>query len=150
MTYYQDLTPYEYSPDPLVDPRPLNVGWLSREMPFEKGVTSQQFKDRLLEFCSDELVINIMRGFHACEFCNLSYEQWADKRNKPGEKNHWASIGDGEIRVLGKSAVYAAPSLIYHYVIDHQYKPPDEFVEAVLTGTSPGSNEHRDLLGKYR
>ena len=28
--------------------------------------------------------------------------------------------------------VYAAPTLIWHYVTEHGYRPPDEFIDAVL------------------
>jgi hypothetical protein len=28
--------------------------------------------------------------------------------------------------------VFAAPSLVYHYVAAHDYRPPDEFIAAVL------------------
>ncbi len=150
MTYFKDLTPYGYlARDEPLAPKPLNVGWLSSQMPFEKGDTSQEFKDKLLKFCSDEFIVLIARGFHICEFCDLSSEQWfEEQKDKDGKKAHWASIGDGEIRVRGKLAVYAAPALIHHYVAQHQYRPPDEFIEAVLTG-EPESKEQRELLRKY-
>lgn len=150
MTYFKDLTPYEYFArhEPIF-PKPLNVGWLSNQMPFETGQTPQEFKDKLLKFCSDNFVVHIARGFHVCELCNLSSDQWMIKqRDRYGEKFHWASIGDGEIRVLRGSAVYAAPTLVYHYVVQHQYRPPDEFIEAILAG-EPDSKEQRELLSKY-
>ncbi len=150
MTYFKDLTPYEYLArgEPLA-PHPLNVGWLSDQMPFEKGETSQDFRDKLLKFCADEFIVNLARGFHVCEFCDLSFEGWfEEQKDKHGKTAHWASIGDGEIRVQGKSAVYAAPALIYHYVIQHQYKPPDEFIEAILAG-KPDSKEQQELFRKY-
>lgn len=147
MTYFKDLTPYQYSTrHEFLTPKPLNIGWLSVEALFETGFTSQDFKDKLLKFRSDEFIVFIARGFHACEFCNLSHEQWA--KDRYGDKAHWASIGDGEIRVLGKSAIYAAPALIYHYVVEHQYKPPDEFIEAILVG-EPDSMEQKELFRKY-
>jgi hypothetical protein len=37
-----------------------------------------------------------------------------------------------EIYVPGRNGIYVAPSLIYHYVVDHHYQPPAEFMEAVL------------------
>jgi hypothetical protein len=36
------------------------------------------------------------------------------------------------MRVAGESTVYAAPVLIHHYVVAHDYRPPDEFIAAVL------------------
>jgi hypothetical protein len=42
-------------------------------------------------------------------------------------------FGSAEIRVPGKgNIVFAAPEMIAHYVIMHEYRPPEEFIEAVL------------------
>ena len=38
---------------------------------------------------------------------------------------------------MGKGVVYAAPELIAHYVEDHGYLPPPEFVEAVRLSQGP-------------
>lgn len=153
MAYYEDLTPYVYfarqEPSGLVS---LNVGWLSSAEPFAKGETSLEFKEKLFQFCLDEYVVHIARGFHVCELCgDISSEQWhSEGQSRYGEKTHWLNIGDGEIRVIGKSVIYAAPTLIYHYVVEHQYKPPDEFMEAVLEGPSPESEEHKVLLKRFK
>jgi hypothetical protein len=43
-------------------------------------------------------------------------------------------MGNGEIRVPGLSGVvYVAPVLVAHYVEAHNYRPPDEFIQAVLS-----------------
>ena len=149
MTYFKDLTPYQYLANEPLTPKPLNIGWLNIEIPFETGFTSQEFQVKLLKFCSDEYIVLIARGFHPCEICKLSDEQWyEEQKGRYVDKAHWASIGDGEIRVLGNSAIYAAPALIYHYIVEHQYKPPDEFIEAVL-GSEPDSKEQKELFSKY-
>ena len=114
-------------------------------MPFQKGFTGQEFKEKLLRFCSDEFIVNLYRGYHTCEFCNLSDFQWYNEQNGKYRGAHWASIGNGEIRVLGPSVVYVAPALVYHYVSEHQYRPPDEFIEAVLSGEAD-SKEQKELL----
>ncbi len=37
-----------------------------------------------------------------------------------------------EVRVLGQNdKIYVAPALIYHYVKEHHYQPPEEFILAV-------------------
>lgn len=43
-------------------------------------------------------------------------------------------LGQAEIRVAGGDLIYAAPTLIYHYVEAHDYRPPVEFIERVLAG----------------
>jgi len=56
-------------------------------------------------------------------------------------------LGMAEIRVFAKSGkIYAAPNLIYHYVKDHSYAPPDPFVEAVLTTSRPPDPQYFEQL----
>ncbi len=39
-------------------------------------------------------------------------------------------VGGAEIRVTGSAGVtFAAPDMIIHYVTDHGYRPPDEFLD---------------------
>lgn len=144
MAYFKDLTPYEYYKP---EANTLNVGWLGAGQRFSKGKTAQAFKDKLFAYCLDEYVIHIARGFHQCEFCTMSVEEWVKPRY--GDKAHWLNLGDGEIRVIGESVIYAAPTLIYHYVVEHRYKPPEEFIQAVLTGPDPVSEQHAELLKKF-
>jgi hypothetical protein len=41
-------------------------------------------------------------------------------------------LGNGEIRIPdGPTAMFAAPTLIWHYVEAHGYRPPDRFIAAV-------------------
>ena len=146
MTYFKDLTPYTYTQ---VD-QSLNIGWLSVSEEYVIGETSLEFKEKLRQFCLDENVIKIMRGFQECEFCGLSSTDWARTHPSYGENSKWMSIGDGEIRVIGDGVIYAAPALIYHYIVEHQYQPPQEFIDAVLNGRQPDSSEHIALLNTYR
>jgi hypothetical protein len=146
MSYYKDLSLYSYHGNELS----LNIGWLSGSEELVAGETPVEFQERLHRFCLDENLVKVMRGFQECEFCGLSSSEWG--RNHPiyGENAGLMSIGDGEIRVIGRDVVYAAPALIYHYVVEHHYRPPQEFIDAVLTGPQPGSPEHNALLAEYR
>jgi hypothetical protein len=148
MAYFEDLTPYCYLYDQANQNNDaLNIGWLSDLYPFPQGETSHEFQEKLFAYCLDEFVVKIARGFHVCELCNISDDAWFEKRVSENPDNaHWAAIGDGEIRVIGATAIYAAPTLIYHYVVDHQYRPPDEFIDAVLNSPPPGSEAHKRLL----
>jgi hypothetical protein len=51
---------------------------------------------------------------------NPAWAKWAEQRSS-----------NGEIRVAGEQVVYAAPLLIIHYIEEHGYLPPAEFLEAV-------------------
>lgn len=146
MTYYEDLTPYEYGRDQ-PEAGTVNVGWLSRYRPFNKGETPDAFKARLFEFCLDGNLVRFTRGFHVCEFCGIAEGEWFEKHPQYDEGG--MGLGNGEIRVIGEGVVYAAPALIYHYVVQHGYRPPDEFVTAIMDGSGPDSQEHRALRGTY-
>jgi transposase len=56
-------------------------------------------------------------------------------------------LGTSEIRVLSRDGtIYAAPTLIYHYMKIHHYKPPEEFIRALYEGLTPSSQEYSDQL----
>lgn len=150
MPYIDDLTPnvvdYEF-----VGVKSLAVGWLDPQKPFRQGEVSQEFKARLCNFCSPDYLVWLTRGVHTCEICDVSPTGWIIKegilQTDAGLEAY--GFGNGEIRVFGKYAVFAAPRLIYHYVVEHKYKPPQEFIEAVLTGPQPGSKDYETLWKKW-
>lgn len=141
MTYFADLTPFAYNGQNENTDRPtLNAGWLDVSQLHPMGETSPEFQDRLFDFCLPEYMVHLCRGYHECQFCqNPSYMITVERGYKT------ADLGNGEIRVIGTSAIYAAPTLIYHYVVTHHYRPPKEFIEAVLTSPSPASEEYAAL-----
>jgi hypothetical protein len=114
MAYFADLTPYTYFHPEEEQPNTVNIGWLDRSQRFPTGPTGEEFRTKLGLLC--QLRVKQTRGFHPCYFCK--------GRNRP----HSSS----EMRVAGEGRVYAAPSLVQHYVTAHDYKPPDEFIAAVL------------------
>ena len=125
--YYPDLTPYCYFKSASSDGA-LNIGWLDNRNPFPTKRASETLLDALFERCLLYSVIQT-RGFHVCELCD-SPKHEPMKVFRHGQEN---SLGSAEIRVKGKDGrVYAAPTLIYHYVAAHDYDPPKEFVEALL------------------
>ena len=59
-------------------------------------------------------------------------------------------LGSQEIRILGSDGIiYAAPNLIYHYVVDHNYLPPKEFIEALINSPLPEAIEFLDHVKDY-
>ncbi|WP_225850303.1 hypothetical protein [Streptomyces sp. HPF1205] len=124
MTYYADLTPYTYESS---EQPALNVGWLSADEPFTKGVVAECVVDALKVLCARR--VNQMRGLHFCEFCDVLMPHI--KGGEKGEEE--ILLGSAEIHVCGDSGiVYAAPNLIVHYVMEHSYCPPAEFCSAVV------------------
>jgi hypothetical protein len=46
--------------------------------------------------------------------------------------------------------VYAAPNLVYHYVLAHSYKPPDEFLNALREEPRPPDEKYFQCLEKLQ
>ena len=115
--YYQDLTPYDYGG---WGKNVLNIGWLENGYDFPVGNFPE--KEELLEKLNSTEITHKCRGFHCCDFCTRPQPRGSQGMYE--SDNH----GNGEYRV-GK---YSAPVLITHYIETHGYKPPQEFIDAVI------------------
>jgi hypothetical protein len=142
MAYFPDLSSYEYEDVPS-GRSTVNVGWLDRSHPYPKGDVPATFTSKLWTLST--FAVDPSRGVHECEFCSnapvglLTVQRDAETLR----------LGSAEIRVFGNGErVYAAPNLLYHYVVAHQYRPPDEFIEAVLTGPLPPDEAYINRLRK--
>jgi hypothetical protein len=130
--HFEDLTPYAYMDSPPT-PGLVNVGWLEKGRRYPRGAVPEGFADRLFERCRRR--VNATRGYHACSLCRRVDDLMGLRVTRGGDE---LRLGSAEIRVEGKDGVvYAAPNLVYHYVVDHDYRPPDGFVDAVLAGSAP-------------
>ena len=86
MTYYADLTSYEYQPE-LARPRMWNVGWLDGVHPYPQGPLPAEFVAWLWAFCRSPLYVT--RGWHECELCAT-----------PVDGLFWVGLGFGVFFVL--------------------------------------------------
>ncbi|MEV0192247.1 hypothetical protein AB0I39_27410 [Kitasatospora purpeofusca] len=154
MTFYEDMSPYSYwkRGDIFTDKTTglrfltfepayerLNIGWLSDDQPWASGPVPPAFVESLTA-ALDVQAVNELMGLHECEFCPpldmSSYEPL------PGHQR--SSVGTGEIRIPFKpGSAFAAPTLIGHYVIDHGYRPPAPFIDAVLAFDPRGTSSAR-------
>lgn len=126
MTYYSDLTEYSYLASDAV-PGGINVGWLDSEHSFPTGSVKPQVMEALLKRCAKGE--GGTRGWHACPFCSNS--PMGLRVSYIGREY---TLGSAEIRVpSGNGTIYVAPNLIIHYIREHGYRPPDEFIRALLT-----------------
>ncbi|MEO3784032.1 hypothetical protein ABGB12_11920 [Actinocorallia sp. B10E7] len=116
--FYNPTVPTEYC---LVFPavyKRLNVGWLERGHPYEMGPVPAELVGTLADITAIQQV-NPRLGIHECDLCD--------------EPQRLPLLGTSEIRIPGHhDVVYAAPNLIVHYVAAHGYRPPAEFIAAVL------------------
>lgn len=124
MAYYEDLTAYNYHH---YCEKEMNVGWLKKGQPFTIGKYPDGLTDKLKMYGENHAVFQT-KGFHCCEFCGDSY-------------------GSNELRVIScEGVVYACPGMIIHYIENHDYLPPQEFIDAVLSGPEPGSEEYNNIV----
>jgi hypothetical protein len=121
--YYPDLTPYDYGMTEYEDA--LNIGWV--EMGHEFPIGDFPEKQELLRKLRLKNVENLYRGWHSCEYC----EPW--DKSEPGHTYliHDRS-GNGEYIVQWNGKTYSSPILIVHYIETHNYRPPQEFIDAVM------------------
>jgi hypothetical protein len=135
MAYYADLSEYSYYG---AEPGTQNVGWIGHGHEFRKAEPDAEILDKLWDQC--KISVLQTRGIHKCEFCDGD-SYYAEKNGET------LLLGSAEIRVFSSSgAIYAAPTLIYHYVKSHNYSPPDEFIRALKEGPTPTSQEYFNKL----
>jgi len=122
MTYFADLTPYVYD---VTDRRRMNVGWLDAEHDYPMGVVDDEVSAALVHLLGFQT--NPTRGTHSCPLCRKHMVEFVDDHGY----NHL--LGSAEIHVDGDDgSSFAVPSLIVHYVLEHEYLPPEAFRKAVV------------------
>ena len=152
MAYLEDLSEYTYARSEGYRPVTKAVGWLGRGHEFEIAPPSEELLD-LWQYW--KVGVEQMRGHHTCEFCPSAISAAHDlpslmaalKQDGLGHratrKGEQLVLGSAEIRVFGEAElIYAAPNLIYHYVLLHQYKPPKDFVRAMKEGPKPADSDY--------
>ncbi len=159
MTYIEDLSEYTHAGSAYYRPVTKAVGWLSRGHKFDTVPPPDELLDLIWQYC--KFPVAQMRGIHYCEFCAsgllaahdssslLDGLRRADSQQRADRNGESLSLGSAEIRIFGKDGIiYAAPTLIYHYVSVHHCRPPDEFLEALRSGPRPPVPDYFDRLEK--
>ena len=127
--YYRDLSVYRYNEE-LTSDSVRNVGWLSQSHGYAQGDVPEAFVERLWIFCRSSVLPYM--GFHQCPFC----EKDMGFLSQRGDET--MALGSAEVWALGRNGMlYAAPNLIYHYITEHHYRPPEEFIQAIMEGPLP-------------
>lgn len=128
--FFEDLTEYSYYQN-----RPLknvfNIGWIDEKNSYAQGEIEQSFKEKLQSVIVGNKAfnahVNKIRGIHPCNLCG------ADSIKLYSRTGSCVMLGSSEIWVPSKESYFAAPSMILHYIEDHNYRPPKEFIKAVLS-----------------
>jgi len=134
-----------------------HVGYLSFAHIYSKGEVADLFFERLVALILQRPLWE-SGGYHSCNLGRCGVKRALSFRFHLGrpllsfpdppcmylESYGRAQIGGHKGRLLGAHEIqvasgeitYRAPSLILHYVLDHGYKPPGEFCQAVLNSRS--------------
>lgn len=106
------------------------VGWLDRNYTFTTGSVNHDFLQILKRHIAERWTIVLMMGIHECELCSK-----------------FASAGN--LIIPTETVVYIAPEMISHYIEVHNYKPPDEFIKAVIDCPEQESSKYMNLVQKF-
>lgn len=106
------------------------VGWLARGDQHPTGPVAPGVFAKLEALLTEPWQPAVAGGSHPCDLCVFRAEKW----------------GVNNVFVPGDGRVYVAPELILHYMNAHQYQPPPEFCEAVLSCPSMRSVAYRRAL----
>jgi hypothetical protein len=138
VAYLPDMSDYNYLAE-FTRPGTKAVGWLEQGHDFHTATPDETMLNALWTFC--KVSVAQTRGVHPCPFCK---DQLGAEAERDGES---LLLGTSEIRVFSQDGlIFAAPTLIYHYISHHHYRPPTEFVAALSDGLRPGSPEYFALL----
>ncbi|MDO3529685.1 hypothetical protein ACNRBH_02400 [Ralstonia pseudosolanacearum] len=124
--HYADLTPYSRQIAPATLSGVVNVGWLDIRSEFENGAVPAAFVERLKLIAGGvgdfKALVEPIRELPVCEICGE-----VDLRDAKG-----MLIPNAEIWVPAGSKIYASPITILHFIEVHGYRPPVEYINAVI------------------
>jgi hypothetical protein len=122
------------------------VGWLSDTHAFPQSDVPPAFAERLTQFArlspESTKALHWPRFFggHTCELCPRKLSRRGGADLPEGWLNFGVPAGD---------ILFVAPELIVHYVQDHHYAPPPDFIAAVLTAPLPGTPEYLAAIKQF-
>ena len=146
MAWFGDLEPCTYfdghEPDPAKHIRTIAVGWLDPGHDYARGAVGYGVRRKLARMLRTVWSPLAYLGGHPCELC-LPSSEWRHDR-AVARRDHPTSYRN--LLTPGRGCVYASPELIGHYIAAHEYRPPDEFCEAVLACPLMGSAAYFEAL----
>ncbi len=126
--HFNDLSLYKYDLSKTLSDV-YNIGWLERDIKFQKGIVDNEILNKLAIIIRERMV-HAMRGIHPCQFCEPYDPMKTFTISTPKGPT---LLGMSEIWLPDycSSKIYAAPSLIHHYIDKHNYLPPIEFIKSI-------------------
>lgn len=138
--YYVDLETIEFCGMPTT-----MVGWLERTNPFPTGEVPISIFEKIVQLLANPWQPSIAAGRHPCSFCMMTGGPAVLTLGSLS-----VTIEASNLFVPTSDALFAAPSLVVHYIDAHQYRPPDSFVAAVEGCAEMRSREYLLALARFR
>ena len=113
------------------------VGWLECKRLYSTGSVPAAFYAALNEHVSTAWQPVGMPGIHLCDFCP-----------QPLPNGYFVG-GNSNVWIPCEDWVYVAPGLILHYIEAHSYRPPLEFVNAVLAAPAQRSTAFHQMMEQF-
>ncbi|WP_108651043.1 DUF7919 family protein [Dongshaea marina] len=117
----------------------LLVGWLDNKNDYQTGSTPIGLLDIIFDLCKTSRY-EVFRSMTPCQICYSTMESIREATfSGCGIEKYAVHSKSGERILLGSSTIifqfedrkYVAPDLIWHYISEHNYLPPKEFINAV-------------------
>jgi len=147
--HFDDLAPYgllaEFAPG---SERVKAVGWLENGCAYSTGAVEPRAIARLFDIAEHPQWTTGELGYHACDLCPDAPERtgtlaaWRQQGILGTWRTRTAEVGGSELCIPGHGCVYIAPSMILHYILAHDYAPPPEFINALLSCPPAGTSEY--------
>ena len=120
----------------LLETGDIAVGWLHPDHSFSQAAPAPEFLAKLKEFASRShasavaLDLGAAGGRHTCEFCGQAH-------------------GSDNFGVPAADKLFFSPEMIVHYVEEHHYAPPAEFIAAIMASPLPGTREYVNAVAPF-
>ncbi len=135
--YKNKLVKWLYDPEYFGAKKVIAVGWLGNCVETKGTIPDKCINNLFKAYSEDQIHWDGTLGWHNCEICS-GKEKWYHE-GKVGPQIKWRSrelylYGHGHYLIKRKETVYMCPALILHYILDHNYQPPKEFIDAAIYG----------------
>lgn len=117
------------------------VGWLEPGYTYSKGDVDRGVFEKLCDLLQKPWSPVHFFGIQGCGFCRFT----GGKPTQLQRKSGIVQIPGNSVLNLfvpANDVIYVAPELIAHYIDAHGYRPPYEFIEAVLLCPKMSSKEY--------
>ena len=128
LTHFEDLAACDYFGEDAAHALRA-VGWLGVDQHFPTGPTEATAFAKLKDLLRDPWQPTVRCGVHHCELCQYD-----------------PPSGQANLFVPNGTMIFVCPELIVHYIAAHHYRPPEEFLDAVLACPETRTMQYKKLL----